>query len=258
MNIIKVTEELKEKLGKHIHKNKADYFTHIREFENNFSDSHFWLALEEEKIIGTMLFDKAGTAKMRGSKEIVDAFFKKLESIPRYINVPHESSDLITKYVASEKRRLHMIRLIMEKQAVTLKEGYEIIHLKKEDMKNALKVFQAAEPEDWKNSEADKLPFDDLNQWYAIEKDGQLVSVCWNQLYNHAGHVAFIATHPDHQRKGYASALIRYTLNETFNKTNFAVIHVREDNIPALNAYRKLGYKDHSNYLILCEPEMKD
>ena len=52
--------------------------------------------------------------------------------------------------------------------------------------------------------------------------------------------------------------LINFALNETFKQTDLAVIHVRNDNIPALNAYRKLGYKEYSNFIVLCEPEMRE
>ena len=46
MQIVRVTAEHKDRLGKLISNNKADYFSYIREFNNNFSDSQFWLALD--------------------------------------------------------------------------------------------------------------------------------------------------------------------------------------------------------------------
>ncbi len=257
MNIIKVTEEYRDFLGEFIFNKKAEYFSHIREFQNNYSNSQFWLAMDDNEIQGTMFYNKAGTVKMRGSNVIIDAFFKQLKSTPKYIDIPTSALEIAQKYIKSEKKRLNMIRLIMDKTDFTFDEIPEILVLEKQDLKRALVVFQAAEPDDWQDMDVDKLPFDNKNQWYAIESNDQLVSVCWNQIYNHAGHIAFIATHPDHQRKGYASALIKYTLNETFKQTDFAVIHVMKENVVAVNTYRKLGYLDHVNYIVFCEPELQ-
>lgn len=257
MRISEIKTENKEQLWDYISNNKANFFFEILEYVNSFSETRFWFAQEQDKIIGTMFFDKAKTLRIFGPNKIVNRFFDLVDFTPKYLNVPLTFLDQLPNFVHREKRRLLMNRLVMEKTKIDLRKGYIFDHLNKDDLVDALNVFQAAEPDDWSSSEADKLPYDATNQWYGIRDNNQLVSVCWNQLYQHGGHIAFIATHPNHQNKGYASSLITFALNETFETNDFAIIHVRMDNDPALHTYRKMGYKDHLNYIVLCEPDMK-
>ncbi|MHA1309139.1 MAG: GNAT family N-acetyltransferase [Candidatus Heimdallarchaeota archaeon] len=257
MKITEIDDTSKNQLWAIIGKNKADFFFEIREFEYNFSDTRFWIAQKKGIIVGTMFFDKAKTLRIFGPNEVVSRFLEFIDFTPRYLSVPDTFLELIPNFVNSEKRRLFMNRLVMQKTNIELRKRFVFDHLNKDDLKNALTIFQAAEPDDWSSSEADKLPYDAINQWYGLKGNDQFVSVCWNQIYQHGGHIAFIATHPNHQNKGYASALITFTLNETFQTNDFAIIHVRMDNEPALHIYRKMGYKDHLSYIVLCEPELK-
>jgi ribosomal protein S18 acetylase RimI-like enzyme len=255
--IRKITSEKdKKQLWDFINKKKSDFFFEIQDFSNNFSETQFWFAKDDNEIIGLMTYNKAQTLRIFGDIKVVENFIKLIEFTPKYISFPKVANDIIRNYVQSEGKRLNMIRLILDKTEISSTNDFEFINLKKDNMNNALAVFQAAEPEDWLSSQADNLPFDKMNLWYGIKKDEQLVSVCWNQIYHHGGHIAFIATHPNHQRKGYATALVSYALIETFKASDFAIIHVREDNIPALHTYRKIGYKDYMEYIVLCNPVM--
>jgi GNAT superfamily N-acetyltransferase len=258
MNLKRIlSEDDKNKLWDFIKNKKDDFFFEIQEFSNNFTETKFWLAQEKDLVVGLMCYNKTRTLRIFGDVDIVESFIKSIDFTPKYISIPREAEHIIRNYVQSEGRRLDMIRLILDKTKITADNIYDCLTLEKKDMNNALTVFQAAEPDDWSSSQAENLPFDEMNLWYGIRKDEQLVSVCWNQTYQHGGHIAFIATHPDHQKRGYATALVNHTLNETFKVTDFAIIHVREDNMPALHTYRKIGYKDHMKYLVLCDPVLR-
>ena len=255
MKILELSDKNKNELWEYIGENQEDFFFEIREFTTAFNKTRFWFAKEGDQIVGLVCYNKAGTLRIFGSKEIVKQFLAKIDFVPSYLSVPIDSQIFLPNFIKGEERRLDMFRLTIKKKNIEL-SCQSIINLEKKDMQEALEVFQAAEPDDWSSTNADKLPFDEINQWYGVRKDGRFVSICWNEIYSHGGHIAFIATHPDYQRKGYASALIKYSLKETFEQTELAIIHVRKDNLPALSAYRKLGYLDHMNYLVLCKPEL--
>ena len=256
MYINELSYEDKNELWDYIGKNKTDFFFEIREFTTNFAKTRFYLAKEGNQKIGLMCYNQAGTLRLFGSIDTVKEFFSLIDFTPKYLSVPIEFESFLPSFIKSEKRRLNMLRLVKQKSDVQLNSKISVVNLEKKQMQEALEVFQAAEPEDWLSSEAEKLPFDEINQWYGIQKTGKFVSICWNEIYPHGGHIAFIATHPHHQRRGFASTLIKYSLAETFKQSEFAIIHVRKDNFPALTAYRKLGYLDHMNYLVLCDPKL--
>ena len=257
MRITELKEEHKETLWNLLKNNPAEFFFFHYDYSYNLNDVQFWIALKEDTIIGLMCLNKEGTVRMYGSSDIIEKFFEKLENTPRYISIPEASKHLIPNYVKSEKKRLIMHRLALIKKDISLTNKFTIIQLKKEDMKQALQVFKAAEPEDWMKTEAESLAFNQQNQWYGVKIEGRLASVCWNQVYTHGGHIAFIATHPEHQNQGLATELMKFVLKENFNVNDLSILHVSDDNKPALHIYLKLGYKQLFTSIVLCEPEMK-
>lgn len=59
------------------------------------------------------------------------------------------------------------------------------------------------------------------------------------------GHITNIAVHPDFRRQGIASLLIRHFIDTAEkNSFEFLTLEVRESNLPAIECYKKLGFKD--------------
>ncbi|MFW9965173.1 MAG: GNAT family N-acetyltransferase [Candidatus Sifarchaeia archaeon] len=222
-----------------------------------FPKTRFWLASNREQIKGAMYYNEAQTLRIFGSPDAVEVFLEDINITPKYISLQDESLDILARFVESERKRLMMYRLVMSKKELLVSSAHNIRKLEKQDLQNAFAVFRAAESEDWGTTDSVNLPFDDNNRWYGLEKNGVLVSVCWNQVYAHGGHVAFIATHPEFQNQGFASSLLKYALSDNFRRNDFSVIHVREDNGPALHCYEKIGYRKHFRFSTLVEPRMK-
>jgi GNAT superfamily N-acetyltransferase len=73
--------------------------------------------------------------------------------------------------------------------------------------------------------------------------DGMPVSTASVALIDEIAYVALVATHPDHQRKGYAEAVMRGALDESARVwgPRRTVLHATAAGQPV---YRRMGYTD--------------
>jgi predicted GNAT family acetyltransferase len=82
--------------------------------------------------------------------------------------------------------------------------------------------------------------------FYGIEQDGQLISVAGTHLVSDVysvGAVGNVMTHPDHQCRGYATHTTYAVCAELVRRgIKTIVLNVRQDNVPAIRVYEKLGF----------------
>ena len=66
-------------------------------------------------------------------------------------------------------------------------------------------------------------------------------------------YVAMVATHPDHQRKGYAGAVMRHSLQQSQKATGLSrtVLHATEAGFPV---YQRMGYRSVARFTIYALP----
>jgi ribosomal protein S18 acetylase RimI-like enzyme len=258
MEIVKVDKSNKDEYWNFISQDPVTYFFEMDDFNANFDTSIFWLAKQEEKIVGSMFYNKTKVLRIYGNNDIVEEFLKIVDFSPKYLDIPEIAHTVIPKYIAESEKRINMIRLIKQKVGIIDNPSHFCFKLSKNQIQEALNVFKAAVPEDWENSKIEDLPFDEKNIWYGIKQDNKLVSVCWNQILEAGSHIAFLATHPDYQHQGMASSILHFALRENFQYNDLSVIQIREDNEYALQCYTNAGYEAKMWYIVLKEPKFID
>ena len=83
-----------------------------------------------------------------------------------------------------------------------------------------------------------------MGRYFGIKVDGELVAMAGERLVleDHT-EISAVCTHPDHQRKGYASMLICHVMDILMQENRTPFLHVNPENINAIKAYKKLGFK---------------
>ncbi len=87
--------------------------------------------------------------------------------------------------------------------------------------------------------------------YYGIRVGGRLVSAAGTHVVSpeaRLGVVGNVMTHADYRGRGYATAVTGAVTAELLRFCDQAVLNVRADNPPALQAYRKLGYREHVRF----------
>ncbi len=84
-----------------------------------------------------------------------------------------------------------------------------------------------------------------LGPFYGIvEGDGAIVAVAGVHYVTEYGtEIGNIATHPVHQRKGYAAACLKAVVDEVLESSELAILHFFSDNTPAQQLYEKMGFR---------------
>ncbi len=87
--------------------------------------------------------------------------------------------------------------------------------------------------------------------YYGIRVGGRLVAAAGTHVVSpeaRLGVVGNVMTHVDYRGRGYATAATGAVTAELLRFCDQVVLNVRADNPPALQAYRKLGYREHVRF----------
>jgi ribosomal protein S18 acetylase RimI-like enzyme len=87
--------------------------------------------------------------------------------------------------------------------------------------------------------------------YFGIRVGGRLVSAAGTHVVSpeaRLGVVGNVMTHGDYRGRGFATAVTGAVTAELLRYCDQVVLNVRADNPPALQAYRKLGYREHVRF----------
>jgi len=81
-------------------------------------------------------------------------------------------------------------------------------------------------------------------RYYGVFHDDKLVSIACTYLRtNEVWIIGDVYTHPDYRGKGYGKIVTSAITRDAVNSGAKALLHVEEDNEPAIKVYKKLGYE---------------
>ncbi|RLE64471.1 MAG: hypothetical protein DRJ47_07610 [Thermoprotei archaeon] len=165
---------------------------------------------------------KKGTFRIRIPEDVANEVFEKLTMIGKL----------------AEKRRYFCMATDGE-NFKPFKTGYAV----KLDNKHAYHLIELEESRGRRVSlkKAEAL----LSRWrcYGVFDKGKLVSIaCVVIRLPEVWVIGNVYTHPLFRGKGYAKVVTSAATRDAINSGARAMLHVREDNIPAISVYKNLGY----------------
>jgi ribosomal protein S18 acetylase RimI-like enzyme len=87
--------------------------------------------------------------------------------------------------------------------------------------------------------------------YFGVRVNGMLVSAAGTHVISPSARLAVIGnvlTHIDYRGRGFATAVTGAVTAELLRSCDQVVLNVRADNPPALNAYRRLGFAEHTRF----------
>lgn len=87
--------------------------------------------------------------------------------------------------------------------------------------------------------------------YYGLRVNGRLVAAAGTHVVSPASRLAVVGnvlTHVDFRGRGFATAVTGAVTAELLRTCDQVVLNVRADNPPAINAYRRLGYLEHTRF----------
>ena len=87
--------------------------------------------------------------------------------------------------------------------------------------------------------------------YYGMRVNGHLIAAAGTHVVSPTARLAVVGnvlTHVDYRGRGFATAVTGAVTTELLRTCDQVVLNVRADNPPAINAYRRLGYAEHSRF----------
>jgi ribosomal protein S18 acetylase RimI-like enzyme len=87
--------------------------------------------------------------------------------------------------------------------------------------------------------------------YYGMRVNGRLIAAAGTHVISPAARLAVVGnvlTHTDFRGRGFATAVTGAVTAELLRTCDQVVLNVRTDNPPAINAYRRLGYVEHTRF----------
>lgn len=113
-----------------------------------------------------------------------------------------------------------------------------ISELNKEDIKELL-IYEKNFPNPWSEL-AFLVEFDgEYNKTLAIRNEKEIIAYIFYSEYFDEININHFAVNPQYRRKGYATKLLKYLVNNMNNQLLY--LEVNTSNISAINLYKKFG-----------------
>jgi predicted GNAT family acetyltransferase len=94
----------------------------------------------------------------------------------------------------------------------------------------------------------------ELGTYLGIRSEGKLVAMAGERMrVPGCTEVSAVCTHPDHTGRGYAKSLMLEIMRRIRSRGETPFLHVRADNVPAIELYRKIGFRERrfGHYAVL-------
>ncbi len=249
MKIVSVAEGYEQTFWDHVNRDPLDYYFFILDWTQRKEQTKIFLAIEQNKILGSLLIFADYIAQFRGSQEAVQKLleYANLEKVE--LQAPPDCEDIVCqKFKPRIKQDMVLMRLNRGEEHVRLTETP--IRLNVEDAEEVAALMRRCDPEWWGETNAEQLKQKWENVfWLGIKKEGKPVSVGNTRFVDFASNIGVVATEERYRNMGYATSIVSALVEEIFKRSPIALIHVIADNAPAVRAYSKVGFKPYKTCL---------
>lgn len=250
MKVASLDSSLEPMFWEHINQDIPDYYFFILDVKRYRASTNVWLALNKEnRIEGMMLIYRRSIVQLRGSVEAARALLSEFDIEKAEITGSEEHRALILDKFKRVKKISELILMTLRKGKETLHTKHRTVRLSVADADGIAALMRHADPDWWGGVTAERIAEGMKDHlWLGIKVDGNLVSVGGATLDDWGSNVGTVVTHERHRNKGYATSIVSALVNQIFQKSSLALIHVESDNHPAIRAYTKVGFKPYKKY----------
>jgi ribosomal protein S18 acetylase RimI-like enzyme len=250
LHVVELDESSEPVFWQHVLEDPLNYYFFIMDWKHEREDTRIFMALEEERIRGMMVVYKESIIQMRGHRDAVEVLLDTIDLPEIDMMAPIECEDLVLDRFEPRIKNEMMV-MYVEKGDETIVKPHEPVELTPDDAEQISKLMRESYPDWWGKTTAENIRERMKKKLYlGFKIDAKVVSL-GSAFFEEVGSViGVVATEENHRNKGYATSVVSGLLEKIFQENERALIHVLVDNYPAIQTYRKVGFKPYRTYLL--------
>ncbi|MFP3985625.1 MAG: GNAT family N-acetyltransferase [Candidatus Bathyarchaeia archaeon] len=251
MKVVRLEKSLEPAFWNHVNRDLVGYYFFVFDWKLYKDKTKIFLAIEEDKIKGLLLVYRDYIVQLRGNREAARLLLNQICLDKFELQAPLDCLDIIRrKYSPRVKEKMSLMYLRKEEENIQMTTAPKILGI--EDGEKIVELMKNADPIRWAEIAVENLEKCSENSlWIGIEQDHRLVSAGTAQLMDFGGHIGIVATRREYRNRGHATSVVTALVKEILKVSSVAVIHVLNDNTPAIRVYSKVGFKPYKTYLTL-------
>jgi len=255
LEIVELNDSIEKAFWAYVLRDIPRYFFFILDLKIYPERCKFFIALDDEIIVGLCLIWRNHIIQMRSDNpEVVKALF---DAIPKdlpidEITFEYKHRDLLFSLVPNPKMKISNHRMILQKEKMIsrfpLNKPFTQRNLTFDDVEQIEKLMRVADPYYWGDFTGSRLEFGEKQVYTGLFDGNKLISYTLAWIDETAAILSTVATHPKYQNQGLATYLVNEGVHLLMKNSEIGLIHVRTDNPPAIKVYSKCGYEVYSTH----------
>jgi ribosomal protein S18 acetylase RimI-like enzyme len=262
MKVVSVEDGFERVFWDLVNKDPLNYYFFIFDWTRRREQTKILLAMENGRVAGSMLLyartEQHVVVQLRGNREAVDLLLESVGSEKVELQAPLECEDIVLKkYKPSFRHVLVLMRLKKGEESIQIKHAP--VRLGVEDAGEVVGVMRRSDPDFWGDLDVEqqKLAWKDAYM-LGIRQDNKLVSIGSTRFVDIGSNINAIATDEAYRNRGFATSIVSALTQAILKRSPPALIHVLNDNAPAVRAYSKVGFKPYAQYFLVRADRIKD
>lgn len=249
MRVVSVTDGYEQTFWDYVNRDRLNYYFFIMDWNQRREKTQILLALDKDRVDGALLLYDNYVAQLRGNRNAVKALLERVNLEKMELQAPLNCEDLVYQRFKPRIRQ-NMVLMSMNKGEEHVQITASLVKLGVDDAEEITDLLRKCDPIWWGEVKAETVR-KSLETAYSlgVKQDNKVVSVGYVRSFDFATNISIVATEEHYRNRGYATSVVSALVQEIFKHSPTALIHVIEDNAPAVRAYSKVGFKPYKTYL---------
>lgn len=251
MDIVEVMEGNEALFLAHAREDPVDNYFFLLDWTHEREKAKIHLAMDGDVIAAMCLVYKDSIVQLRGRRDAVETLLDGVDIVKVEMLIDLEHKDLVIKrYEALLMEPIMVMK--MRKGQETPVVRTEPVDLGPGDAGAIAAVLRKANPVAWGDSNHEGIS-DTMKRWtwVGIREEGEVVGIGATTFTDFGSNIFIIAVDEAHRCKGHASSMVSALVKRIFERSELAIIHVKEENPAAIKAYTRVGFRPHKRYFFM-------
>lgn len=255
MQIERITSSNENLFFSYVRDKELEYFFYIMDYKQYPEKTQLFIAKDStNEIEGVFIIWQEHTIQLRGSESAAKSFIQYLDQnnvdIHQITGMMNHQT-LLNAYFPAPIMKFRMFRMTLQKGQEKLHEKYPYVELNATQKEPISALLRKSDSVYFGHQTADHIMMDENRPFFAIMDGEKIISVAGLWIDEIMGIINLIATDPEYRRQQRATSIVSTSVKWLFEKTDKILIHVRSENLPAINTYKKVGYQIAFEYLVM-------